>query len=131
MIKVNELRVGNIINRGDYISRVIQISAIGAISELHIISKPLNYEGERFVELIAEPVPLTEEWLLKFGFKDNDGELTLLIDNLLYIGWVDDYAQLITEEGFTCGQNINHVHQLQNLYFALTNEELTIKEYAN
>ena len=68
-----------------------------------------------------EPIPLTEEWLLKFGFevykfdhKENQyrfkDRLIVIRDNLFY-----DYGT---------GVIIKHVHQLQNLYFALTGEEL-------
>lgn len=73
---------------------------------------------------IAEPIPLTEEWLVKLGF------------------WHDDYYNsakrfvskspiiLIEGNGYytLCHYpicKIQYVHQLQNLYFALTGEELT------
>jgi hypothetical protein len=83
-----------------------------------------------------EPIPLTEEWLLKFGcekvksdiptfsivygeFIEDDYEHCLIInldvDNNFYI--VIKGVKLI----------LKYVHQLQNLYFALTGEELTIK----
>ena len=42
-----------------------------------------------------------------------------------YLGgfyWGFDYNNELDNQN-----NIKHVHQLQNLYFALTNEELTIK----
>ncbi len=66
------------------------------------------------------PIPLTEEWLLKFGFEitDNfqtkDRFQTHKQDGIIWF----EYGYIVVE--------LNYVHQLQNLYFALTNEELTI-----
>jgi hypothetical protein len=65
--------------------------------------------------------PLTEEWLKrcnfnfeKLGFKDLSVSYGITSNEFhFYIG---NYAK-----------KINYVHQLQNLYFALTGEELTIK----
>lgn len=81
----------------------------------------------------SEPIPLTEEWLLKFGFeetsdKDFIGGLytrgkdgfyinkeTMSYCGIDYEGTIDDIVE------------INYVHELQNLYFALTKQELTMK----
>jgi len=68
-----------------------------------------------------EPIPLTEEWLDKFGFENNsinlDEEGFLHLD-ISFIGGVNVY---INDMEYP---HINHVHQLQNLYFALTQEEI-------
>lgn len=71
-----------------------------------------------------EPIPLTEEWLIKFGFIKNTRfyrhPKTMwdysLIDNELelFSGW----------DGDTYTVSCKYVHQLQNLYFALTGQEL-------
>lgn len=67
-----------------------------------------------------EPIPLTEDWLLKFGFEDvptgnywNQKLCIHIYSNEFYI---------LQEQGRVF---IQYVHQLQNLYFALTGEELT------
>ena len=69
----------------------------------------------------CDPIPLTEEWLIKFGFIKVWNNYRLkplgyLIDN-----------RLITV-GSNYLRHIKYVHQLQNLYFALTGEELQLKE---
>ena len=77
-----------------------------------------------------KPIPLTEEWLLKFGFERTD-----LIDNSnddwtwlfyqkdsIYI----DGSDLTIETATGIVIKVEYVHQLQNLYFALTGEELTL-----
>lgn len=69
------------------------------------------------------PIPLTEEWLVKFGFeKDSFG--------CLYFGYFYYRKSLFYSSGEFSNiglPNIQYVHQLQNIYFALTGEELTIK----
>ena len=125
-MKANELRIGNYISRLDLVDihkkRIEQILELGkkatTTGSLKVIS---NYE-----DLI--PIPLTEEWLIKFGF---------IKDGKEFNKWCGDYEYSFSfEYGFVFGQlvdysheiKIKHVHQLQNLYFALTGEELTIKE---
>lgn len=78
-----------------------------------------------------EPILLTEEWLLRFGFekdynswilKINGGRIAIIPQADYYnfaiwsgLGMHDDYAFI---------SQIKFVHQLQNLYFALTGNEL-------
>jgi hypothetical protein len=100
-----ELRIGNLIDRGDYHCKVTGITEDG------IMTEPINYEGERFVEQITKPIPLTEEWLVKL----NPDKLLLTKDEFGIFIWINGDKLYI-----------KHVHQLQNLYFALTNRELEI-----
>jgi hypothetical protein len=92
-----------------------------------------------------EPIPLTEEWLLKFGFKGEKGiyhiliceedkrinkkELRLDVDD---DGWYVDiieYDEQLDSEMYSINiSKIKHVHQLQNLYFTLTGQELEFKQ---
>jgi hypothetical protein len=69
----------------------------------------------------VKPIPLTEEWLLKFGF-----------EKALNGWWCPDEVVSYKEGYAGFGTNtytqIKHVHQLQNLYFALTGKELEIKQ---
>jgi hypothetical protein len=68
----------------------------------------------------VEPIPLTEEWLVKFGFKPlvKDWQIKGLIIHARKRGFVVNNRIPI----------LKTVHQLQNLYFALTGEELTLKQ---
>ena len=62
------------------------------------------------------PIPLTEEWLVKFGF-ELVGKKTYYKLNIPLIP--------VRNSHYQCkGADIKYVHQLQNLYFALTNKEL-------
>ena len=86
-----------------------------------------------------QPIPLTEEWLEKFGFVctwcgQGDGQtwelntpnqLPIVIHGDMYPLYFD-----YSENGsWMYGAELKYVHQLQNLYFALTGQELKIKEY--
>ena len=74
-----------------------------------------------------KPIPLTEEWLVKFGFENGTTQDLKVITNAT-----------ITKNGMREGVwnlylghnaidvNFKYVHQLQNLYFALTGNELQI-----
>ena len=70
---------------------------------------------------LIKPIPLTEEWLLKFGFK-RFGKDTF------YLGCIKIHHRI---RGFIIAKRyaqINSVHQLQNLVFALTGKELEIND---
>jgi hypothetical protein len=86
-------------------------------------------EGTLFLENV-EPIPLTEKWLLDFGFTKSIAEYRLKISNDTYTAIVIDnrFDSMINNDGQWCffDANIKYVHQLQNLYFALTNKELKL-----
>ena len=88
---------------------------------------------------ITEPIPLTEDWLIRFGFdKRPNSEMvqfwfinSFQLYHECYIHTTTtnrEYFELSNYYDIVgSSQEIIHVHQLQNLYHALTNEELTIK----
>jgi len=66
-----------------------------------------------------EKIPLTEQWLLKFGFENEK-------ENHFNIGWFSIWK---CNDIFLCDKNgviIKTVHQLQNLYFSIYQRELKI-----
>jgi hypothetical protein len=121
-----ELRIGNYINMAEY-----GISPVD-IEDLEFIEgcKKCNYTY----------IKLTEEWLEKFGFIKKYAESAFeeggyYLDkngNRVY-SWIKGVFNLeiqsngeIWFEVYSHYNHIEYVHQLQNLYFALTNEELTL-----
>ena len=75
------------------------------------------------------PIPLTEEWLLKFGFgKSEEHEYGCNTHEIF--GFYYDYHfnkfYLDTPNEQVCIPFIKYVHQLQNLYFSLCGKELEI-----
>jgi hypothetical protein len=124
MIKANELRVGNLL--------LVHGTALAA---LEILEDGVCYffqPGTHVRTVIefedAEPIPLTSEWLQRLGFED-DNHITVYDVSrrqpfLFSICSTDKGFELFGGEG-PIGKAFNYLHQLQNLYFALTGEELT------
>lgn len=116
-ISVNELRIGNLVF--DY----------GIITEVNgfLLTRleEINNEGKLVVNI--SPIPLTEEWLIKFGFYKNEYGYWKNLGHgfnfhVLFIG--GEFSFCVSSIGET---KLKHVHQLQNLYFSLVGEELEIK----
>ena len=119
-ILANELRIGNwviIISTG-------QIACITSVDK-NIGVKVNNSPIYLSIDDI-KPIPVTEEILLKCGFeKDNE---YFSLKNLHYN--IENKRFYIGNDHVSSGHNdayILHLHQLQNLYFALTNQELEIE----
>ena len=116
-MKSSELRIGNYVYFHGDVEEINMVDGYGIIGREEQPSCPI----EEF-----EPIPLTEEWLLKFGFEKNDNNQFILMEGSVDILFNKDL------NGWTCdGINFSinmteHVHQLQNLYFALTGEELIL-----
>jgi hypothetical protein len=82
-----------------------------------------------YVAVYCEPIPLTEKWLLKFGFEwCNEAAGYFDKDHAAYLMYPNVQFHPFCTNDKDCWINLQYVHQLQNLYFALTGEELTIKE---
>ena len=121
---VRELRIGNwvIFNvDGTEIQYYLEYPHIGTLDQL-------------------SPIPLTEEWLERFGF-----EKSAWLDSVEYLKEVNSFfIKCFFHEGrrkpeyalfgnggddyegeMRLGDDQMYVHKLQNLYYALTGEELT------
>jgi hypothetical protein len=116
-MKANELRIGNY-----YYGDVLfpsEYNVITANDLVELDSDPLDD--------YYQPLPLTEEWLIKFGFESfhkRDFK-----KKGLFITTYFATPQTLVDDDFGNKRvlELKYVHQLQNLYFALTNEELTMK----
>lgn len=74
-------------------------------------------------------IPLTEEWLVKFGFEKREDDF---YKYPLCIDFIYSNLSVLIYDGrnyfVDSHDKIKYVHQLQNLYFALTGEELSIND---
>lgn len=144
MIKASELRIGNHV-RWYYGDNQEVIGKVYAIEEDKIAIS--NWEqtdeggrGRGYMMLTGiNPIPLTEEWMLKFGFKLKSAlvyeiNMGTSMYRLKCILPKESACTPVVINDYPDGKNesvvrpIKYVHQLQNLYFAITGEELTIKE---
>ncbi|MFB5624639.1 MAG: hypothetical protein ACE5RP_06995 [Nitrosopumilus sp.] len=116
MIKANELRIGNLV----YSENSIYTIGGGDLLNLH---KYYNSYSKSY-----NPILLTEEWLFRLGADVN--KQIELNDNkhgsIDFSNFDDPYLVNSEFENFPLNK-IQYVHQLQNLYFALTGQELELK----
>jgi len=128
MIQPTELRIGN---------SVFYEGEVWFIDSIHqdVCGVMKGERGAIILYNRMSPIPLTPEILEKCGFGENPqhehpafDEYSLLSNNRFAIGdfngeyWVvDGIDQWLLEH------KIYYLHQLQNLYFALTGEELKVQ----
>jgi hypothetical protein len=80
-----------------------------------------------------KPIEITEEWLVRFGFEKETIRVAKIKTyrlNGLSVWFNSDkiISVYIGEQRVDDGCKIKYVHSLQNLYYALTGEELTITQ---
>jgi len=140
-MNTKEVRVGNfVLNHKKEATKVVQTlmdSLGGAIN---------GWDETNF-----DPIPLTEEWLLKAGFElynyepNEEGDefpdfiymsykitppeklYYYTITNTPEDGGYYDFCVKVQFADYVMLNSIQYVHQLQNLYFALTGKELEFK----
>lgn len=128
-MEANELRIGNYVmaSYGDDNFKVEKVTAV--------LNYGINqyYDGAEFMLDYIKPIPLTEELLVKMGgMTTNDSTwLDFIISShtpFVSYNHADKCFYFHTaalEDKFSF--KVLYLHQLQNLYFALTGEELVIK----
>ena len=129
-MKTNELRLGNYLQldgENYHVSEIQNSLQCVEIKRKNLENPKINDYEE--CDLDCDdllPIPLTEEILLKCGFRKSKSG-TYLFDKFSFdlsdfeFGVESDYYYL------TVAENIKSLHQLQNLYFALTGQDLEIK----
>jgi hypothetical protein len=122
-MEAQQLRIGNVLFWSTNNDIVV-------VDHVHI--RMCSVDRNNFNKLY-KPIPLTEEWLVKLGFR--------MFELPIWCDFHDEYEDrsVFNKEGFEIKQNehmdfvftlndndlvVLYVHQLQNLYFALTGKEL-------
>lgn len=124
-MKASELRIGNWVNTIEGHKQIIELRHSENYPKgiSHHVTDNVRVSG-LFLGPIGGvlPIPLTADWLLKFGFINGEKDNFSFTKNmdLRIIGLENDYNGIWVRK-------IKHVHQLQNLYFAITGEELELK----
>ena len=132
-MKANELRLGNWFMAfeidKDHGEEYFKIESFSQNKEKTLGVEFRNGSCWSIIDLI-DPIPLTEEWLIKLNYSDAIFENGYSEYELLSNGKMTIY--LGEEDGrFSGGQywvELNYVHELQNFVFATTKKELTITE---
>jgi len=130
MIRANELRIGNwiLVNEKPMIVNTVYYEPLMKKAIVNVVEKlgdvPIVPIGN-----ITSSIPLTEEILLKCGFSEV-GMFNNVYhkDNFrIIIGHKQNCLFQIHKDEHCVGIEISSLHQLQNLYFVLTNKELEIE----
>ncbi len=137
-ITIQDLKIGNYVkckvsnDNADYV--VSALDGFGLKVMLNGARQGTWYEEDKI-----KPIKLTEEWLLKLGFSDKEYKLGYIGIDIKYeftitdfvltkptvLGeWQKNYAWEHVKHRFT---ELKYVHQLQNIYYSLTGQELIIK----
>lgn len=151
-MNVKELRIGNLVrSKANGISKIEQIGS--SLNPEYVGGRSLegNYWENSYL-----PIPLTEEWLVRAGFAITPKTGTWWQDFKTFTkAFLKSGHHIFMEEytaykfdheesehrrvvkfehrtfqylnGFGINITLSYVHQLQNLHFALTGEELTFK----
>ncbi len=119
-MKASELRIGNFISSCFPISVVIGIDDEGVIDTAYYEhGKGVDYTSEwHSNEGSINPIPLTKEWLDMLDWKNRKDK-----DIAVSFGLTSGTIHFVAGNYYT---ECYSVHHLQNLYHALTGEELTI-----
>ena len=115
-MRVEELRIGNYFQWSEFASMGIGVDVCTKENIFNYLQ-------------LKEPIPLTEEWLLKFGFEKPAS--SWCGDKFHLTTWdryPDCWCVALNKNNAILVDKLKHVHQLQNLYHALCQEELKIKE---
>ena len=118
-MKANELRIGN----------WVKLDLVGTQNQVtQILERGVNCGSIGVLYEMVKPIPITEEWLERFWYE----RVRMNIPDK-YKKEGSNFQIMYDERGFWVQYKygmkmINHVHQLQNLYFALTGEELQTDE---
>ena len=115
-MKATELRIGNLVEE----THSGEFGKVDMVV-LSIIERMSNHS--------YRPIPLTEEWLVRFGFEWMD-EIAGYVDgdHCVFISHGGDcwFHPFCTNDK-DCHIKIRYVHTLQNLCYSLTGEELELK----
>ena len=117
-MKANEIRISNLIQWEDESEEIISIKSIIHDSDDDYLVK---FAGGSAQLAEFKPIPLTEEWLLKFGFEKLTKRFRKEVNGYWYTVW--DSGQFDVDNK-AISFNCKYVHQLQNLYFDLTGEDI-------
>jgi len=128
MIQLNELRIGNFI-KGPLAINGVFYPDIATAEHIEFQLKLDHFvwfkTNQNLFELI-EPIPLTEEWMLKFSDAKKFELKWNLHQYITVVKRYDKYFLHFSDKGYLL--DVKYVHQLQNICFALTGEELQVKQ---
>jgi hypothetical protein len=139
-MEANELRIGNYVCDSYNIIQKIHTVEVGSISEEYYVRFRKYINNVISIDDL-DPIPLTEEWLLKFGFTDDEekgfssDEANRKIYSLngfdLSIeenGKIHEWVEVEDQWYSYKGKEFKFVHKLQNFYYESKDKELSVSK---
>lgn len=145
MVEAKDLRIGNIVGRKYFNPNPKnpkqEIEPCYVVGLLDLARVSLDLKGRDVLKCdyeLLEPIPLTKEWIIKFGFSDKgykDGYIAkdfgsggIILDFVLtkpFVKgeWQKHYAFDFSEHRFV---QFEFVHELQNFFYCAAREDLQI-----
>lgn len=122
MLKINELRLGSIIDFDGMKSVVKEIDNQGVVVFIK------ETDETEWIDLFQfTPISLTEEILLKFGFEQKDHLFRLHLVNSIYIEFNSECGLWYFDIYMNTSRiELQYLHELQNIYSSITFKELEI-----
>lgn len=122
-LKAIDLRINNYLtyDSNEDIEQVKAINNTDWFGEGKVWLETTHIGGELIENF--KPIPLTEEWLLSFGFEQN-GDISYKLRETGFVILV--YGGIFKHN--VTGKEFKYVHKLQNFYYELKDEELIHKQ---
>lgn len=139
MVDIKELRIGNYLNLNSQLFKVKKLSLNGNFYSYEIDKNlvcgcycnplPCYREVECVSTKDLSPITLTSELLEKCGFVYENVFDSYWSPDLRYLKETKEGFYLYDNENCCCriSKSIHFLHQLQNMYYCLTNQELNVK----
>ena len=138
-MKANDLRIGNWVKYEDKLVQVVQLSSL-----MILCQRDENQFLVNCAPKVFDPIELTEEVLLKIGFKKNKYDWWKYFpgrENEISILMTDNYTIIEYANLFHCPEDVTevnynsrlefprriYIHELQNAYFLISNQEMEIE----
>lgn len=136
MIEARELRIGNWV-RGDRNMESEDVT-VNSINEhgINLHAEEIYMAGPSEISIVHDywfqhitRIPLTKDWLIKFGFKERkhcEDWYIELPETDTILSYRRSQLRICPSNQMCClHTNCDNVHTLQNYFYALTNTELT------
>jgi hypothetical protein len=117
MLIATELRIGNLVN----------YKIVDKLDERKEWFEPCKIDAVdlQVINSDYQPIPLTEEWLLKFGVTPFDGNFIVDRFRLIYKP-IYNYYYVVDKYSNFYYSKVEFVHEWQNLFYSMNGKELTL-----
>ena len=117
----SELRANNLVYYNGTNGPIHNINKIDAL-DIHLMSQKESYLK------MHEPIPLSEEWLVKSGAEKLEFNTIYVLERFKLI-WKESYKYwyVVDYETGVYLSKIEFLHEWQNFYFVMQGKELTFK----